>query len=595
MGHVGIKGLHHAVHGISCDDSTRESCSICARANIRCTPFPSHSNRHASRALERVHCDVAGPLLYCYRNYSYYIVFVDCYTRFISLFFIKSCDEACNFLIEFQTATENFTGQRLTILQVDNAPELTRGKMEEHCKTHGISFEKTIPGSPPQNGVAERTNLTITSMVRAMLIDGDLSDFFWPFATQAAVHIKNHLPHSALPPDKTPFKLWHRYKPNLSHLRLFSAPCTSHILSNNLSKFHPRGETACFLGYAKDVKGYLLWIPGPNGQRGSVKSWRDVIFHNTPPIQTVPPLNQELAPLWEDTPFPEHLMLYVLTTSVNIHLCNLYRSTNNPDINPPSPKQETTEAVPVNQPAASEWCVPIIPVTSKPYPSHNYYPLYSLPRRPVHAPLKYRNYVHSDTIVDQLLQQDNQEIAIQLSRTPNSLSDAFTQFQQNDTIMFSISDEEAKDPESVPEAQKSVYWNKWLIAMHDKLESLKAKETYELVDSIPPGRKAVQCKWVLHIKHDKNNSIAQFKACLVTKGFTQIPGQDFTYTFAPVARWDSIRALLAITALNDFELRQLNVKTAYLNSPLEEEIYMRAPPGSGSPYWCLRKGLYGLR
>ena len=131
--------------------------------------------------------------------------------------------------------------------------------------------------------------------------------------------------------------------------------------------------------------------------------------------------------------------------------------------------------------------------------------------------------------------------------------------------------------------------------MHDELESLKAKETYELVDSIPPGRKAVQCKWVLHIKHDKNNSIAQFKACLVTKGFTQIPGQDFTYTFAPVARWDSIRALLAITALNDFELRQLNVKTAYLNSPLEEEIYMRAPPGSGSPYWCLRKGLYGLR
>ena len=226
---------------------------------------------------------------------------------------MKTHDEACNFLIEFQTATENFTGEQLTILRIDNAPKLTHGKMEDHCKTHGILFEKTIPDSPPQNGVTKRTNLTIASMVRAMLINGNLSDFFWPFATQAAVHIKNRLPHSALPPDKTPFELWHRYKPNLSHLRLFGAPCTSRILSNNLSKFQPHGKAVHFLGYAKDAKGYLLWIPGPNGQRSSVKSQRDVIFHDAPPIQTVPPLNRELAPLWEDTPFPEHLVPYVLT------------------------------------------------------------------------------------------------------------------------------------------------------------------------------------------------------------------------------------------------------------------------------------------
>ena len=185
--------------------------------------------------------------------------------------------------------------------------------------------------------------------------------------------------------------------------------------------------------------------------------------------------------------------------------------------------------------------------------------LYSPPQRHVRAPLKYRNYVDSNTIINQLLQQDDREIAMQLSRTPHSLPNIFTEFQQNNTIMFSISDEEAKDPESVPEAQKSVYWNKWLIAMHDELESLKAKETYEPVDTIPPGRKAVQCKWVLHIKHDKNNSITWFKARLVAKGFTQIPGQDFTYTFAPVACWDSIHTLLSTTALNDYELRQLDM------------------------------------
>jgi hypothetical protein len=133
--------------------------------------------------------------------------------------------------------------------------------------------------------------------------------------------------------------------------------------------------------------------------------------------------------------------------------------------------------------------------------------------------------------------------------------------------------------------------------MHEELQSLKAKGVYEEIDDLPPGRKAVHCKWVLHVKRDKTGHISRFKARLVAKGFTQIPGQDFTFTFAPVARWDSIRSLLCIAALNDHELRQLDVKTAYLNGPLDEEIYMRTPEGFpfSSPYWRLRKGLYGLR
>lgn len=102
------------------------------------------------------------------------------------------------------------------------------------------------------------------------------------------------------------------------------------------------------------------------------------------------------------------------------------------------------------------------------------------------------------------------------------------------------------------------------------------------------------------IKCDKASNISRFEACLVVKGFTQIPGQDFTFTFVPVARWDSIRPLLCIAAIRDYEIHQLDhldVKTAYLNGPLEEEIYLRVPEGFtfSSPYWRLCKGLYGLR
>jgi hypothetical protein len=140
-----------------------------------------------------------------------------------------------------------------------------------------------------------------------------------------------------------------------------------------------------------------------------------------------------------------------------------------------------------------------------------------------------------------------------------------------------IDDPLAKDPKTIREAQLSVFWAHWLTALYEELESLKAQGVYVEVDELPPGRKAVDSKWVLHIKHNGQGLISRFKARLVAKGFTQIPGQDFTYTFAPVARWESIRVLLAIVATYDWELRQVDMKTAFLNGPLEEEIYMNKP------------------
>jgi hypothetical protein len=155
--------------------------------------------------------------------------------------------------------------------------------------------------------------------------------------------------------------------------------------------------------------------------------------------------------------------------------------------------------------------------------------------------------------------------------------------------------DDTPDPPTIRHAERSKFWSEWLAAIHEELEALKAKEVYEEIAELPAGRKAVQCKWVLRIKRDQNGHISRFKARLVAKGFTQVLGQDFTFTFAPVARWESIRSVLCIATLNDYELRHIDVKNAYLNAPLQEEIYMIAPEGCGSKYWRLLKGLYGLR
>jgi reverse transcriptase-like protein len=79
------------------------------------------------------------------------------------------------------------------------------------------------------------------------------------------------------------------------------------------------------------------------------------------------------------------------------------------------------------------------------------------------------------------------------------------------------------------------------------------------------------------------------------KGFTQISGQDYTFTFALIICWDFIRSILCMAALNDFELHHVDIKNAYLNAPLNEEIYMIAPEGCSAQYWQLQKGLYRLR
>ena len=213
-------------------------------------------------------------------------------------------------------------------------------------------------------------------------------------------------------------------------------------------------------------------------------------------------------------------------------------------------------------------------------------------------PSRYNEFIDSDSdaIVQQLLALDDDELEFPLdSNIP--FYTTLRQIASTDAILCSAHDDDTSDPRSLFEAKQSNYWTEWLAAIQSELESLREKGVYEEVHQLPPHRQPVKCKWVLRIKRDKDGTISRFKARLVAKGFTQIPGQDFTFTFAPVARWDSIRSLLCITALNDLELCQLDVKTAYLNGPLEEEIYMKAPEGFNysSPFWRLRKGLYGLR
>ncbi len=116
---------------------------------------------------------------------------------------------------------------------------------------------------------------------------------------------------------------------------------------------------------------------------------------------------------------------------------------------------------------------------------------------------------------------------------------------------------------------------------------------------LPKGRKSISCKWVFKIKHGVDGEVERYKARLVARGFTQTFGVDYKEIFAPVAKFVSIRCILALGAIEDMEIHQMDVKTAFLNVDLEEEMYMEQPEGftqEGEHLVCkLCKSLYGLK
>ncbi|GJR42035.1 zinc finger, CCHC-type containing protein [Tanacetum coccineum] len=146
------------------------------------------------------------------------------------------------------------------------------------------------------------------------------------------------------------------------------------------------------------------------------------------------------------------------------------------------------------------------------------------------------------------------------------------------------------------QSRDSAFWKE---AIDDEIGSIMENNTWVLSD-LPPGCKPLGCKWIFKRKMKVDGTIDKFKARLVIQGFRQKEGIDYFDTYAPVARITTIRLLLALAAIHNLVIHQMDVKTTFLNGDLDEEVYMKQPegfvmPGNEHKVCKLVKSLYGLK
>lgn len=153
-----------------------------------------------------------------------------------------------------------------------------------------------------------------------------------------------------------------------------------------------------------------------------------------------------------------------------------------------------------------------------------------------------------------------------------------------------------EEPWNFEEAKESMEWVK---ACEEEINSITKNKTWDLV-TLPIGAKPIGLKWVFKIKKNSDGSINKYKARLVAKGYVQRHGIDFDEVFAPVARIETIRFILALAASYNWEVHHLDVKTAFLHGELKEIVFVSQPEGfvtkgSENKVYKLNKALYGLK
>jgi len=526
-------------------------CGICAQGR-------QHKEAHtgtrekATEILERVHSDICGPMQAPSLNGEmYFITFIDEMSGRVSISLLHSKDGALQAFEAYRARAEKACGKGIKALRSDGGGEYISRGFRKYLAESGIQHMISTPYNPSDNSLAERMNRTIVENARCILQDSRLGNTFWGHAVLTAAHIHNRIPsHSRN--DKSPMEFWIGKVPAIGHLRIFGSTVWVHVPKERRRKLDAKSVECILIGYEEDSgsKVYRLW----DAARKTILLSRDVIIDECHRPEEDRTLDRPVGTIgWDPEPSNESPRISEESSD------RFYRSES---ITPPplavdSPPNTSIEETIVLRPPT----------------------------------------VNRENEGAEIEERDAEEPQLRRSDRQRRRGNLFTR-QANLALTASM---EEPEPETLTDALNSAERVQWKMAWESELRSLADNNTW-LVEPLPSDRTAVGCRWIFKKKGD-----GRYKARLVAKGYSQKAGIDYEQTFAPVAKFATIRVLLALACESNWEVRGMDVKTAFLNSELEETVYMQIPEGlsvpaagftvdSQQPLACrLLKSIYGLK
>lgn len=592
-------------------------CDVCPFGKSEQQPHPKRALYDVERPFELVTVDTMGPISpLALGGYAFVTKFVDQLTKWKEIFLIKSKTNTVDSLELFNKAVVIPSKERLVRLKGDKGTEFTSSEFRQYCLDIGIQLEFASTNTPQQIGANERAGRTLAGIVRCLLTDSGLPSFLWGELMQAAVYLSNRVPHAALS-NGTPYKALYGKDAYLGNLRVIGARSFVHV-ETHTKKLEPRAWEGRLVGYSTDSKSYRIYNPATKRVRES----RNVVFIETP----------SALPRLEVGGFDDGDFTYDegddLVRDVRDHTSNI-------DIHGPSPNIDaadpfvttligqihdvTNRDIGIGTAAPTPPISPggVSPAEQGPPPS-DASPSGASPSGSLPSGSASRGGSSRGGSASRGGRATTPAVTRATASTPNArtiselrrLNFAYSTMGEYQDVAhkddmprfaeyaYAVQTMQPGIPKSFYDAMKTPEASLWRAAADKEMDSLHELKVYKLVprSTVPPGQKIINSKWVLKRKADNS-----YKARVVAQGWNQVHGLDCGNTFAPVCRLQSVRMVLAIAVEMDWEVIQLDVKTAFLYADIEEEVFVAQPPGyetkdkDGGPLVMrLEKSLYGL-
>lgn len=564
MGHIcnnNLRSVKEACFGVIFTKGNNEPCVTCVKGKQTRRPHREEGSR-ATELLELIHTDVVGPLKDAsFSGTRYLVTFVDDFSRKLFVHPIRNKSDVFDTFVEFKKMVENQCSKKIKVLRSDNGGEYLSNRFSSFLKSNGIVHQTTCPYSPEQNGVAERINRTLIERVRCMLIDSGLDNRFWAEAVVTAGFLINRVPCRSQ--NRSPEEIWSGRRPNLKFLRVFGCPALVHIPKEKRRKLDVKSIECIMMGYSATSKAYRLFNP----RDSNIVISRDVVFLENGKVNMK-------SNLTNDFYYPELLPSESVNSGESVHNDEL------------TEVLQPTISETVIQPIASET---VVQSTDCDTDDSEYYEDTEWPHDT--PTLEVREDCVNAEWIPNAYERQLVPVVNEVRRSDRIAQR--TQESQNFCAMQFVSG----DPQNVKDAMSSNFATEWKTAMQEEMNSLLENNTWVLT-TLPSGENAIKSRWVFKTKYDGSGNPMRWKARLVAKGFTQREGIDYTETFAPVVRYESIRFLISLAVKHDMLVHQMDAVSAYLNGTLKETVYMQQPEGfgDGTGNVCkLVKSIYGLK